>query len=722
MDFKPSDYDPYDFAGRRHIGPSPAEIEEMLAVVGSDSVDGLVREALPEGVSATSELDLGDSLTERQVLDHLREIAGKNRICESLIGMGYYGTETPPAILRNILENPAWYTAYTPYQPEISQGRLEILLNFQTMICDLTGLDAANASLLDEATACAEAMAMARRVSKSKSNAFFVDSNCHPQNIAVMRTRAEPLGIELAIGDPEGDAAGNSFFGAIFQFPGTFGMARDLTGAIGALKDPGAVTAVAADLLALTMLKEPGEMGADIAVGSTQRFGVPLGMGGPHAAYMSCRKKFIRELPGRIVGASVDSRGRTAYRLALQTREQHIRREKAKSNICTAQVLPAVIAAFFAIFHGPRGLRAIAERVHFAAADLSKSLAAAGYSVEPDSFFDTISVDAGSRRDVVVRRLAEDGINVRSIPESRIGISVDEITSRNTLARVCAAFGAEFAAEVDRSRPALDGSLIRKSEFLTHPVFHMNRSESEMVRYMRRLADRDLALDRTMIPLGSCTMKLNAAAEMIPITWPEFGRIHPYAPSDQTDGYRELFDDLSSKLCKITGFDAISFQPNSGAQGEYAGLMTIRAYHRDREGRDRKICLIPASAHGTNAASANMAGMDVTEVRSTDDGKIDLDDFRSRAREAGGDLAATMVTYPSTYGVFEETITEVAAVTHELGGQVYLDGANLNALVGVAKLADLGADVSHLNLHKTFCIPHGGGGPGMGPIGVKQAS
>ncbi|MDE0307530.1 MAG: aminomethyl-transferring glycine dehydrogenase [Albidovulum sp.] len=719
MDFKPSEYKPDDFAGLRHIGPSPREIEEMLEVVGTESVDSLVREALPEGVSAERELDIGEPLTERQVLDRLRQTADKNKICASLIGMGYYGTETPPAILRNVLENPAWYTAYTPYQPEISQGRLEILLNFQTMVCDLTGLDAANASLLDEATACGEAVTMARRISKSKCNAFFVDRNCHPQNIAVMRTRAEPLGIDLVVGDPETDAVENSYFGAVFQYPGTHGIARDLTSIIGALKKSGAVTAVATDLLALTLLKEPGEMGADIAVGSTQRFGMPLGMGGPHAAFMSCRQKYIRELPGRIVGVSLDARGRRAYRLALQTREQHIRREKAKSNICTAQVLPAVIAAFYAIFHGPRGLRAIAERVHFAAADLSDSLAEAGYSIEPDSFFDTFTVDAGSQRDSIVRRLAEAGINVRVESKSKIGISVDEITSADTLSGVCAAFGAKFSIGHGRSRPAFSESLQRTSQFLAHPVFHMNRSESEMVRYMRRLADRDLALDRTMIPLGSCTMKLNSATEMIPITWPEFGNIHPFAPSDQTEGYRELFDDLSSKLCRITGFDAISFQPNSGAQGEFAGLMTIRAFHRSKDGSDRRICLIPSSAHGTNAASANMAGMDVVEVRSTDYGKIDLEDFRSKARDAGRDLAATMVTYPSTYGVFEDTITEVAGITHEFGGQVYLDGANLNALVGIAKLAELGADVSHLNLHKTFCIPHGGGGPGMGPIGVK---
>ncbi len=719
MEFIPSDYDPYEFAGRRHIGPTPREIDEMLAVVGSESLDDLVAEALPEGMPAACDLNLGKPMTERQVLGRLRAAADKNKVCESLIGIGYYGTETPPPILRHIVENPSWYTAYTPYQPEISQGRLEILLNFQTMISDLTGLSAANASLLDEATSCAEAMTMARRLSKSSSNAFFVDVNCHPQNIAVMRTRAEPLGIRLLIGDPRADLAGNSFFGAIFQNPGTYGIARDLTDDIGVLKESGAIAAVATDLLALAMIKEPGAMGADIAVGSTQRFGVPLGMGGPHAAFIACRKEFIRELPGRIVGVSVDSRGRPAYRLSLQTREQHIRREKATSNICTAQVLPAVVAAFFAIYHGPKGLRAIAERVHFATADLSDSLAKAGYSVEPESFFDTIVVEAGAKRDRIARRLADGGINVRRVSESRIGIAVDEIATRHTLAKVCAAFGAEFASGGRRLRPAFKDALLRESEILSHPVFNMNPSETELLRYMRRLADRDLALDRTMIPLGSCTMKLNAATEMIPITWPEFARIHPFAPSDQTDGYKELFEDLSSRLCRITGFDAISFQPNSGAQGEFAGLMTIRAYHLSRERRERRVCLIPASAHGTNAASASMAGMDVVQVRSTEDGRIDIDDFLEKARTAGDDLAATMVTYPSTYGVFEDTISKVAGITHEFGGQVYLDGANLNALVGIARLADLGADVSHMNLHKTFCIPHGGGGPGMGPIGVK---
>jgi glycine dehydrogenase len=636
----------------------------------------------------------------------------------SLIGQGYYGTVTPPAIQRNILENPAWYTAYTPYQPEISQGRLEALLNFQTLVCDLTGLDVANASLLDEATACAEAMTMAQRVAKSKATAFFVDENCHPQNIAVMQTRAAPLGIEIIVGAPE-TLDPEAVFGAIFQYPGTYGGLTDFSPQIEALHGAKALGIVVADPLALTLLKEPGAMGADIAVGSMQRFGVPMGFGGPHAAYMACKDALKRAMPGRIVGVSVDSHGHRAYRLSLQTREQHIRREKATSNVCTAQALLAVIASFYAVFHGPKGLRAIAQRIHRKTVRLAKGLEAAGFTVGPDAFFDTITVDVGLLQRGVLQAAVREGVNLRKVGRTKIGISLDERTRPETVEAVWRAFGIERKCEGVEAEYRVPDQLIRQSDYLTHPIFHMNRAETEMMRYMRRLADRDLALDRAMIPLGSCTMKLNSAAEMMPITWPEFALMHPFAPADQAEGYAEMIADLSQKLCTITGYDAMSMQPNSGAQGEYAGLLTIAAWHRARGDHQRKVCLIPVSAHGTNPASAQMAGMEVVVVKSADNGDIDLDDFRARAAAAGDRLAACMITYPSTHGVFEDTVREVCRITHEHGGQVYLDGANLNALVGLVKPGEIGADVSHLNLHKTFCIPHGGGGPGMGPIGVK---
>ena len=718
MPFEPTDYLPYDFANRRHIGPSPEEMAEMLKVVGAESLDALIDETVPRSLRQHEPLDFGKPKSEGELLFFLGQVAKKNQVLTSLIGQGYYGTVTPPAIQRNILENPAWYTAYTPYQPEISQGRLEALLNYQTMICDLTGLEIANASLLDEATAAAEAMTMAQRVAKSKAKAFFVDQDCHPQNIAVIQTRAAPLGIEVIVGNPD-EIDADAVFGGIFQYPGTYGHVRDFSDVIAKLHAAKAIAIVAADPLSLTLLKEPGAMGADIAVGSTQRFGVPLGYGGPHAAYFACKDEYKRSMPGRIVGVSVDSHGHPAYRLSLQTREQHIRREKATSNVCTAQALLAVMASMYAVFHGPKGLQAIAQRIHRKTVRLARGLEEAGLKVEPAVFFDTITVEVGPLQAAVMQLAVENGINLRKVGANKVGISLDERTRRSTIEAVWRAFGIDRKDDDLTHRYRVPEELHRQSEYLTHPIFHMNRAETEMMRYMRRLSDRDLALDRAMIPLGSCTMKLNAAVEMMPITWPEFAFLHPFVPLDQAAGYQEMITDLSAKLCTITGYDAMSMQPNSGAQGEYAGLLTIMAYHRARGDTERKICLIPVSAHGTNPASAQMCGMEVVVVKSTEEGNIDVADFRAKAEAAGDRLAACMITYPSTFGVFEETVREVCEITHTFGGQVYIDGANMNAMVGLARPGDLGGDVSHLNLHKTFAIPHGGGGPGMGPIGVK---
>ena len=716
MSFTPSAYDPYDFANRRHIGPSPSEMAAMLKACGVSTLDQLIDETVPASIRQSVPLDWAP-LTEHGLLARMREVADKNRVMTQLIGQGYYGTVTPPAIQRNILENPAWYTAYTPYQPEIAQGRLEALLNYQTMVADMTGLPVANASLLDEATAAAEAMTMAERSAKSKARGFFVDHGCHPQTIAVIQTRAAPLGIQVIVDAPE-KLDVSMVFGAIFQYPGTFGHVRDFSADIAALHAAKALAIVATDLLALTMLKDPGAMGADIAVGSSQRFGVPMGYGGPHAAFMSCRDDLKRAMPGRIVGVSIDARGNQAYRLSLQTREQHIRREKATSNVCTAQALLAVMASFYAVFHGPQGLRAIAERVHFKTVRLAKALRAAGAKVSPKAFFDTITVEVGVGQAGILAAARHEGINLRKIGTDRVGISLDETSDDKVLQGVLKAFGI-LVAPPHRGSLGFPETMLRTTDYLTHPVFHMNRAESEMMRYMRRLSDRDLALDRAMIPLGSCTMKLNAAAEMMPITWPEFGSLHPFAPADQALGYKEAIDDLAKKLCVITGYDAMSMQPNSGAQGEYAGLLTIAAYHRARGDTQRTVCLIPVSAHGTNPASAQMAGMDVVVVKSAPNGDVDLEDFADKAKAAGDRLAACMITYPSTHGVFEETVREICDITHRLGGQVYLDGANMNAMVGLVKPGEIGSDVSHLNLHKTFAIPHGGGGPGMGPIGVK---
>jgi glycine dehydrogenase len=705
---------------RRHIGPSPRDIAAMLESVGAASLDALMAETLPSSIRQKTPLDLGRPLSETEALDHMRKLASNNKVFTSLIGQGYYGTVLPAVIQRNILENPAWYTAYTPYQPEISQGRLEALFNFQTMICDLTGLDVANASLLDEATAAAEAMALAQRAATGNRHSFFVDSDTHPQTIAVLRTRAEPLGWNLIVGDAATDLDTADVFGALLQYPASSGAVRDPRPAIAALHARGAIAVVAADLLALTLLASPGDLGADIAIGSAQRFGVPMGYGGPHAAYMSVRDALKRSLPGRIVGLSVDSRGEPAYRLALQTREQHIRREKATSNICTAQVLLAIIASMYAVYHGPEGLTHIARHVHRRANVLAAGLRKLGFAPRSESFFDTVTVDSGADQAGIVARARGENINLR-IGERTLGIALDETTTPATIEAVWRAFGGKLSYETIAADAgdALPSDLKRGSAFLTHPVFHSHRSETELLRYMRKLSDRDLALDRAMIPLGSCTMKLNATSEMIPLTWPEFGSLHPFAPADQAQGYYALFTRLEKWLCDITGYDAISLQPNSGAQGEYAGLLAIRGYHAARGEAHRKICLIPSSAHGTNPASASMVGMDVVVVACDARGDVDVTDLRAKAEAHSKDLAAIMITYPSTHGVFEEHIREICEIVHRHGGQVYLDGANMNAQVGLSRPGDYGADVSHLNLHKTFCIPHGGGGPGMGPIGVK---
>jgi glycine dehydrogenase len=705
---------------RRHIGPSPRDVAAMLDTVGAKTLTALIGETLPSSIRQQRPLEFGTPLSESEALAHMQQLAAQNEVFTSLIGQGYHSTILPPVIQRNILENPAWYTAYTPYQPEISQGRLEALFNFQTMICDLTGLDVANASLLDEATAAAEAMALAERVSQTKSKTFFVDHEVHPQTLAVLRTRAEPLGWTLQVGDPLADLDAADVVGALLQYPGTSGAVRDLRPAIAALREKGALSIVAADLLALTLLASPGELGADIAVGSAQRFGVPPGYGGPHAAYMAVRDALKRSLPGRLVGLSIDSRGQPAYRLALQTREQHIRREKATSNICTAQVLLAVIAAMYAVYHGPEGLTYIARTVHRRTAVLAAGLQKLGLALRNEAFFDTITVEVGAKRDEIIAHALAEKINLR-IGETTLGIALDETTTPAIIEAVWRAFGAALDyTQVERgAREALPAELKRATAFLTHPVFSTHRSETELLRYMRKLADRDLALDRAMIPLGSCTMKLNATAEMMPLSWPEFASLHPFAPRGQAKGYHAMFERLQQWLCEITGYDAVSLQPNSGAQGEYAGLLAIRGWHAARGEPHRTVCLIPSSAHGTNPASAHMAGMEVVVVGCDARGDVDVEDLRIKAARHGKNLAAIMITYPSTHGVFEEHVRDICDIVHGHGGQVYLDGANLNAQVGLARPGDYGADVSHLNLHKTFCIPHGGGGPGMGPIGVK---
>ncbi len=715
---------PDDFV-RRHIGPGGSQIARMLDALGLDSLEQLVERAVPAQIRQARPLDLPPVLSEREALHRLREMADRNKVFTSLIGMGYAGTVTPGVIQRNILENPAWYTAYTPYQAEVSQGRLEALLNFQQMVVDLTGLDIANASLLDEGTAAAEAMTMARRVAKAKGERFFVDRDCHPQTLAVVRTRAEPLGIEVVVGDPATELPETGLFGVLLQYPGSSGEIRDQRAVVEAAHAQQALAVVAADLLALTLLSPPGEWGADVCVGSAQRFGVPMGYGGPHAAFFATRDAYKRQTPGRIIGVSVDRFGKPALRMALQTREQHIRREKATSNICTAQVLLAVIAGMYAVYHGPDGLTRIARRVHRFAGILAEGLRRLGYEVATGHFFDTIQVKVPNRAHTLAMRAREARMNLREVDAHTLGISLDETTRRAEIEKLWRVFAADANARLDLEEldaavaPALPAELRRTSAFLEHEVFHRYHGETEMLRYLRRLAEKDIALDRAMIPLGSCTMKLNASTEMMPVTWRNFAHLHPFAPLDQTQGYQQMFEELEAWLCEITGFDAVSLQPNAGSQGEYAGLLTIRAYHRSRGDAQRDVCLIPTSAHGTNPASAVMAGMRVVLVECDDKGNIDVADLTRKADEAGERLAALMVTYPSTHGVFEAAIKDICQVVHERGGQVYMDGANLNALVGIARPAEIGADVSHMNLHKTFCIPHGGGGPGMGPIGVK---
>ena len=703
---------PSDAFADRHIGPRPADVDKMLATVGAGSLDDLIAETVPAAILDTA-LELPDAMSELEVIDKLAEISSKNTIIPSLIGLGYHDTIIPPVIQRNVLENPAWYTAYTSYQPEISQGRLEALLNFQTMVSDLTGLEIANASLLDEPTAAAEAMSMARRLSAGDGNVFFVDPDTHPATRSVIETRAAAVGVEVKDLDPTSDL--EEGFGVLLHFPGSSGEVPDHAGLVPALREVGLIVAVATDLLALTLLAPPGEWGADIAVGSAQRFGVPLGYGGPHAGFIATREEHVRSMPGRLVGVARDRAGRLAYRLALQTREQHIRREKATSNVCTAQVLLAVIAGFYACWHGPEGLRAIASEVNRLTTCLADSLAGAGHRVDNEGWFDTITVETPGDADEVVKAALEAGVNIGRVDAGHIRIALDERSDEGTVAKALSAFG---ASPVD-SPGRIPEHAQRTSAYLTHPVFSIHQSEHGMLRYLRRLADRDLALDRTMIPLGSCTMKLNATTEMVPITWNGFAGLHPYAPIEQAAGYLEMIDELEGYLVSITGYDAVSLQPNAGSQGELAGLLAISAYHRSRGDDHRVVCLIPASAHGTNAASAVMAGMKVVVVATDDAGNIDLDDLRAKTSEHGDRLAALMVTYPSTHGVFEEAIREVTDLVHDHGGQVYVDGANLNALVGLAKPADFGADCGHLNLHKTFTIPHGGGGPGIGPLGVK---
>ncbi|MFI7490983.1 aminomethyl-transferring glycine dehydrogenase [Micromonospora echinaurantiaca] len=701
----------------RHIGPDPDDERRMLETVGYGSIDELMDAAIPEVIRWHGTLDLPAPATEQQAIAELRALAARNTVAVSMIGLGYHGTHTPAVIRRNVLEDPAWYTAYTPYQPEISQGRLEALLNFQTMVTDLTGLATANASMLDEGTAAAEAMTLARRASKSKSPVYVVDADTLPQTIAVIASRAEPLGIEVRVLDLAADELPGEFFGLHLQYPGASGAVRDQAGLVEAAHAVGALVTVAADLLALTLLRPPGEIGVDIAAGTTQRFGVPMGFGGPHAGYLAVRSGLERMLPGRLVGVSRDADGNPAYRLALQTREQHIRRERATSNICTAQVLLAVMAGMYAVYHGPDGLRAIARRTHEMAARLAAGLRAGGVDVADVAFFDTVTATVPGRAGEVVAAAAERGVNLRLVDADRVGVACDETTTEAHLASVWAAFG--VPAFDGAGDPALPAALARTSDFLTHPVFRSHHSETAMLRYLRRLSDFDYALDRGMIPLGSCTMKLNATTEMEPVSWAEFAHIHPFAPAAQTAGYREMIAQLEAWLAEVTGYDAVSVQPNAGSQGELAGLLAIRSYHASRGEGHRDVCLIPSSAHGTNAASAVMAGMRVVVVGCDADGNVDLVDLDAKIDKHRDALAAIMVTYPSTHGVYETGIAQLCAKVHEAGGQVYVDGANLNALVGFAKPGKFGADVSHLNLHKTFCIPHGGGGPGVGPVAVR---
>ncbi len=713
---------------QRHIGPSSDDVSKMLKILGFDSLDDLIDKAVPQTIRTDGSLKLPSAQSEYAALATLKEIAEKNQVFRSFIGMGYYDSITPGVIQRNILENPGWYTAYTPYQPEIAQGRLEALLNFQTLITDLTGLEIANASLLDEATAAAEAMSMSYGVCKNKANTFFVSQECHPQTIAVLRTRAEPLGINIVVGNHETVNFSQPIFGAIVQYPATDGSIYDYADFVAKVHESGGLVTVAADPLSLTLLTPPGEFGADIAIGSTQRFGIPLGFGGPHAAYFATKEKYKRQVPGRIVGLSKDVQGKPALRLALQTREQHIRREKATSNICTAQVLLAVMASMYAVYHGPDGIKKIAQKIHSLTAKLAEGLKQLDYSIENEYFFDTLRVNLGNRsKKEILESFQAKKINLRIFDDNSVGISLDETTTEADVEDLLEIFSLEkkltFSWEKLINLKSIkdviqNPKLVRKTEFLTHPIFNRYHSETELLRYLHQLEAKDLSLTTSMIPLGSCTMKLNATAEMIPVSWAEFGQIHPFAPLSQVRGYSLLFEQLEKWLGEITGFAGISLQPNAGSQGEYAGLLSIRRYHESREEAHRNICLIPTSAHGTNPASAVMCGMKVVAVACDSEGNIDINDLKEKAQKHADKLAALMVTYPSTHGVFEEGIKEICEIVHTHGGQVYMDGANMNAQVGICRPGDFGADVCHLNLHKTFCIPHGGGGPGMGPIGV----
>ncbi|MFQ5938877.1 MAG: aminomethyl-transferring glycine dehydrogenase [Alphaproteobacteria bacterium] len=712
---------------RRHIGPSEAGIASMLGYLQIESLDSLVEKTIPSSIISKTPLNLGESRTEHEVLDYIGRLASKNKVFKSMIGMGYDDCLTPAVILRNILENPGWYTSYTPYQAEISQGRLEALLNFQTMVMDLTGMEVANASLLDEGTAAAEAMTMCRAVGEKGGGEFFVSKDCHPQTIEVVQTRARPLGISVVVGDHREKPFKRNLFGALVQYPTTTGEIPDYAEFTRKAHAAGALVVVAADLLSLVLIKPPGEFGADVAVGTSQRFGVPLGFGGPHAAYFATREAYTRSVPGRIVGVSVDSRGKPALRLALQTREQHIKREKATSNICTAQALLAVMASMYALYHGPEGLRKIAQRIHRLAGVLAEGLKRLGFGLTSEAFFDTVTVKVGHGGAAsVAERAREKFINLRVVDAETVGISVNETTRREDIETLWKVFSKK--AKVDFSVDEIEGSvddkipqdLKRTTSYLTHPVFNSYRSETEMLRYIHRLAEKDISLTRSMIPLGSCTMKLNATTEVIPMTWKAFADIHPFAPLDQARGYVGLIGETEGMLREITGFEAISLQPNAGAQGEYTGLLVIRKYHESRGEGQRNICLIPGSAHGTNPASAVMAGLEIVEVEPDRDGNVDVEDLTAKSEKHSQHLAAFMITYPSTHGVFEENITEICEIVHRHGGQVYLDGANLNALVGLCRPGEFGPDVAHLNLHKTFCIPHGGGGPGMGPIGVRK--
>lgn len=711
----------------RHIGPNAAQTSAMLAALGLDSVDALISKTVPGSIRTETTQALQPACNEHQALAELKQLAQKNQVFKSYIGLGYHDTYTPPVILRNVFENPGWYTAYTPYQPEIAQGRLEGLLNFQQMVMDLTGMEMANASMLDESTAAAEAMAMCKRVAKkNRSNTFFVAKDVHPQTLAVVKTRAEHFGFDIHLGDVA-ELNNADYFGVLLQYPGTTGEVVDIAPLIEIAHDKDALVTVAADIMSLVLLESPGSMGADIVLGTNQRFGVPMGFGGPHAAFFAFREKYKRSAPGRIIGVSIDTRGKRALRMAMQTREQHIRREKANSNICTSQVLLAVISVFYAMYHGPEGLKRIAGRIHLLTKMLAEGIKAQGFKLRHSTYFDSLTIEVGDSQKLLHQRALQQGINVRLVGKSALGISLNETTTATDVAELLAVLaGDEHPQDLTTletralKAQAIPAKLARKTKFLTHPVFSQYHSETEMLRYLKRLESRDIALNHAMIPLGSCTMKLNATAEMIPVTWPEFSRMHPFAPLEQAQGYVEMFEQLEEMLKACTGYDAISLQPNAGSQGEYAGLVAIKKYFESKGELDRNICLIPSSAHGTNPASAQMAGMKVVVVGCDSNGNVDTADLQSRIEQYGQTVAAIMITYPSTHGVFEENVREICNLVHSVGAQVYIDGANMNALVGLAAPGEFGGDVSHLNLHKTFCIPHGGGGPGMGPIGVKS--